>query len=135
MGDIGRLVDGRLFLASRKRDLIFRGGENVYPIEIEQRLEEHPAVVEAAVVGVDHAELGQEVKAFVVLAPAATVEIDALTRWCADALAYYKVPAHWELRAEPLPRTATGKVVKSALDGSDSGFVSEGTEGEATDLT
>jgi len=126
MGDIGRIVDGRLYLASRKRDLIFRGGENVYPTEIEHRLEEHPDVLEAAVVGVDHAELGQEVKAYVVPMGDATPSTDDLATWCGETLAYYKVPAHWELRSEPLPRNATGKIVKAALDdSSDLGFVEE----------
>ena len=68
-GDIGWLKDGRLTVESRKRDLILRGGENVYPAEIELCLEAHPDVREAAVVGVDHPELGQEVKAIVVPAP------------------------------------------------------------------
>ncbi len=126
MGDIGRIVDGRLYLASRKRDLIFRGGENVYPVEIEHRLEEHPGVLEAAVVGVDHAELGQEVKAYVVPKRGVTLREDELAAWCAEVLAYYKVPAHWEVRSEPLPRNATGKIVKAALDdASNLGFVEE----------
>jgi len=115
-GDIGWIDDGRLYLASRKRDLIFRGGENVYPIEIEHRLESHDRVLEAAVVGVDHPELGQEVKAYVVPVPGADLTSDELRAWCAEALAYYKVPAHWEIRVDPLPRTATGKIVKAALD-------------------
>ena len=68
-GDFGRLEDGMLYIASRLRDLIIRGGENIYPFEIENRLDEHPDVLEAAVVGVDHPTLGQEVKAVVVLAP------------------------------------------------------------------
>jgi len=116
MGDIGWIDDGRLYLASRKRDLIFRGGENVYPIEIEHRLEAHPRVLEAAIVGVDHAELGQEVKAYVVAVEGESVTEDELGAWCAEALAYYKVPTHWEIRTELLPRTATGKIVKAALD-------------------
>jgi long-chain acyl-CoA synthetase len=116
MGDIGRIVDGRLYLASRKRDLIFRGGENVYPVEIEHRLEEHPDVLEAAVVGVDHAELGQEVKAYVVPIDDRDPDPRDLAAWCSETLAYYKVPVHWEVRREPLPRTATGKIVKAALD-------------------
>lgn len=125
-GDIGRIVDGRLYLSSRKRDLIFRGGENVYPVEIEQRLEEHPGVLEAAVVGVDHPELGQEVKAYVVPVPGAVLSPDDLAGWCASHLAYYKVPAHWEIREDPLPRTATGKVVKAALDDAGAyGFIEE----------
>ena len=65
-GDVGRIEDGYLYINSRARDLILRGAENVYPIEIEHRLEAHPDVAEAAVVGVDHPELGQEVKAIVV---------------------------------------------------------------------
>ena len=116
MGDIGWIDDGRLYLASRKRDLIFRGGENVYPIEIEHRLEEHPGVAEAAIVGVDHPDLGQEVKAYVVPASGSVVTDDELAAWVGEALAYYKVPSVWEIRTEALPRTATGKVVKSALD-------------------
>ena len=73
-GDIGRMVDGRLYLSSRRRDLIIRGGENIYPVEIENRLEEHPGVAEVAVIGVDHEELGQEVKAVVVPAPESTLD-------------------------------------------------------------
>ena len=115
-GDIGRIEDGRLYLSSRQRDLIFRGGENVYPIEIEHRLEAHPDVREAAIVGIDHPELGQEVKAYVVAMPGATVSAEVLGAWCAEALAYYKVPSHWEIRETLLPRTPTGKIVKAALD-------------------
>jgi long-chain acyl-CoA synthetase len=125
-GDIGRLDSGRLTLATRKRDLILRGGENVYPVEIEQRLELHPDVAEAAVIGVDHPELGQEVKAVVVPRAAARPDPDDLARWVAQALAYFKVPAHWELRAAPLPRNATGKVLKHVLrDGGAPSFTEE----------
>ena len=66
-GDYGRIDDGVLWLESRMRDLILRGGENIYPMEIEHRLVEHPDIADAAVIGVDHRTLGQEVKAFVVL--------------------------------------------------------------------
>jgi len=131
-GDVGRLDDdGHLHLNSRRRDLIFRGAENVYPVEIEHCLEAHPDVAEAAVVGVAHEELGQEVKAIVVaregLGEAALAALpDALARWCAERLAYYKVPAHWEVRREPLPRNATGKVLKRVLsEGAASPFVDE----------
>ncbi len=113
-GDVGRIVDGRLFISTRKRDLILRGAENVYPAEIEHRLVAHPGIAEAAVVGVEHTELGQEVKAFVVPRPGAAVDFDELARWVATALAYYKVPSKWELRREPLPRNASGKVMKVA---------------------
>jgi len=114
-GDIGRLEDGYLYVNSRRRDLILRGAENVYPVEIEQCLETHPGVREAAVFGVDHPELGQEVKAVVVPAEGASLDPDALARFVAERLAYYKVPAHWEIRGEPLPRNATGKVLKNVL--------------------
>lgn len=125
-GDIGCLRDGRIYLASRKRDLILRGGENVYPAEIEHRLEEHPAVAEAAVVGIEHEELGQEVKAFVVPRPGAALDPAELARFCAETLAYYKVPSHWEIRTEPLPRNATGKVLKHSLSaGTAAQFIEE----------
>jgi len=116
-GDIGRLLEGRLYVNARARDLILRGGENVYPVEIEQRLEAHPDVQEAAVVGVEHEELGQEVKAFVVPFPGRRLDAAALAEWVAGALAAFKVPAHFELRSEPLPRNATGKVLKGVLAG------------------
>ncbi|MFO0689590.1 MAG: class I adenylate-forming enzyme family protein [Myxococcota bacterium] len=116
-GDIGRMQDGLLFLASRKRDMIIRGGENIYPLEIENRIEDHPDVLEVAVVGVDHRELGQEVKAVVVPRPGKTLTPKAIQDWVAQSLAYYKVPTHVEVRSEPLPRNATGKVLKAVLTG------------------
>jgi len=116
-GDIGRLEGGRLYVNSRRRDLILRGGENVYPAEIEQCLEAHPGVREAAAVGVDHPELGQEVKAFVVPMDGARVTTEELADFVRPRLAYFKVPAHWELRDEPLPRNAAGKIMKHILTG------------------
>lgn len=116
MGDVGRLEDGMLYLNSRARDMIIRSGENIYPVEIEHRLEAHPQITEAAVIGVDHVDLGQEVKAIVV--PAGEVfDTDALDAWCRETMAAYKVPTHWERRDEPLPRNASGKVVKGVLTG------------------
>jgi acyl-CoA synthetase (AMP-forming)/AMP-acid ligase II len=117
-GDVGHFDEqGLLYINSRARDMILRAGENVYPVEIEHRLEAHPEVAEAAVVGVDHAELGQEVKAIVVPRGDATPDPDALAAFVGEALAAYKVPAHWELRHEPLPRNAAGKVLKNVLTG------------------
>ncbi len=116
-GDWGRLEEGYLFLNSRKRDLILRGGENIYPVEIEFRLEAHPDVREAAVVGVDHRELGQEVKAVVVSEEGASPEPEMLAQWVAETLAYFKVPSLWEFQREALPRNATGKVMKHVLLG------------------
>ena len=129
-GDYGYHRDGLLFLVSRRSDLIIRGGENIYPTEIEQRLDAHPAVAESAVFGVEHRELGEEVNAVVVV-DGSVVEpsddlVDDLRAWVADALADIKVPAHWELRTEPLPRNATGKILKRVLQGeADYDFIEE----------
>ncbi|MCE2512700.1 MAG: acyl--CoA ligase [Acidimicrobiia bacterium] len=126
-GDYGYVRDGLLFLVSRRSDLIIRGGENIYPTEIEQRLDAHPAVAESAVIGVEHRELGQEVKAVVVIdEPPAEDLISELESWVAGTLADIKVPAHWELRTEPLPRNATGKILKQVVQGdADYDFIEE----------
>ena len=126
-GDIGRMQGGRLYLSSRKRDLIFRGGENVYPVEIEKRVEDHPDVEECAVIGVDHPELGQTVKAVLVARPGHTIDVESVRAWCAAELSYYKVPEHWEVRSDSLPRNAAGKIVKDVLRDAraDTGFVEE----------
>ena len=116
-GDYGRLQGGELFLASRLRDLILRGGENVYPIEVEARLEQHPAVAECAVYGVDHETLGQEVKAVVVLVDGASLDLVGARAFCGEKLAEYKLPEYLEVWAGPLPRNAGGKVVKAVLRG------------------
>ena len=127
-GDYGYIRDGLLFLVSRRSDLIIRGGENIYPAEIEQRLDAHPAVAESAVIGVEHRELGQEVKAVVVVGEEPPDEdlISELRAWVAATLADIKVPAHWELRTEPLPRNATGKILKQVVQGdADYDFIEE----------
>jgi acyl-CoA synthetase (AMP-forming)/AMP-acid ligase II len=116
-GDVGRIENGLLYINSRARDMILRSAENVYPVEIEYRLDAHPDVRESAVVGVDHPELGQEVKAIVVPEPGTRVEPGTLATWCAETLAGYKVPSLWEIRSEPLPRNASGKVLKNVLTG------------------
>ncbi len=116
-GDFGRIENGLLFLASRRTDLIIRGGENIYPVEIENRLDEHPAVREIVVLGVDHRELGQEVKAYVVPFDNAIVTTDELAAFVGETLAPHKVPTHWEIRTEPLPRNATGKILKQVVAG------------------
>lgn len=117
MGDIGRIEDGFLTLNSRARDMILRAAENIAPAEIELRLAAHPDVDEAAVVGVDHPELGQEVKAFVVPRSGATLTEADLEAWTGETLAPYKVPSLWEITTDELPRNAAGKVVKTALTG------------------
>lgn len=114
--DVGRMEQGLLHLASRQRDLIIRGGENVYPGEIEDCLEHHPDVIEAAVFGVDDDDLGQSVHAAVVLRPEATASSEELHQHCADRLAYFKVPVRIIVRAQALPRNASGKVLKHVLE-------------------
>lgn len=116
-GDFGRVENGLLFLASRRNDLIIRGGENIYPVEIENRLDEHPDVREVVVFGVEHRELGHEVKAVVVAQPNATLDETDLSAFVGETLAAHKIPAHWELRTEPLPRNATGKILKQVVAG------------------
>jgi acyl-CoA synthetase (AMP-forming)/AMP-acid ligase II len=114
-GDFGTLAEGRLHLSGRRSDLILRGGENVYPIEIENALDEHPAVLESAVLGVPHEDLGQEVAAVVVVAEPGAVTPEQLRAFVAERLAYFKVPSRWVITAEPLPRNATGKVVRREI--------------------
>jgi acyl-CoA synthetase (AMP-forming)/AMP-acid ligase II len=125
-GDYGHIRDGFVYLEGRWADLIIRGGENIYPVEIENRLVEHPAVVEAAVVGVDHPTLGQEVKAYVVVREAGALSADEVKDWCAAALAPFKVPTRVEF-LPGLPHNATGKVVKHLIgrSPSESDFVEE----------
>jgi acyl-CoA synthetase (AMP-forming)/AMP-acid ligase II len=125
-GDIGHVEAGRLYVNSRARDMILRAAENIHPFEIEHCLEGHPRVSEVAVVGVDHPELGQEVKAIVVPAEGANIDTEELARWAGERLSSYKVPTLWEIRAEPLPRNAVGKVMKNVLLGeSENRFVEE----------
>jgi len=114
-GDIGVLdADGYLTIVDRKKDMLIRGGTNVYPREIEEVLMTHPAVSLAGVIGVPDERLGEEVKAFVVLKPGASISADALIAWSKEQLAAYKYPRTIEFR-ESLPMGATGKVLKRAL--------------------
>jgi acyl-CoA synthetase (AMP-forming)/AMP-acid ligase II len=114
-GDIGTMRDGLLFISTRRSDLILRGGENVYPAEVEAVLAEHPAVAECAVFGVEHADLGEEVAAIVILRPGTAITDSELRDYVAERLAYYKVPSRWQLTSDALARTATGKVIRAAL--------------------
>src|SRR5262249_31552039 len=114
-GDIGtRDADGYLYIVDRKKDMIIRGGFNVYPRELEEVLLTHPEVSLAAVVGVPHERHGEEVKAFVIRTPGATLTEAALVAWCRGNMAAYKYPRIVEFRAS-LPRTATGKILKREL--------------------
>src|SRR5262249_3526662 len=114
-GDIGTLdADGYVYIVDRKKDMIIRGGFNVYPRELEEVLLTHPGVSLVAVVGVPHASHGEEVKAFVVRIPGAPLTEDELIAWCKQNMAAYKYPRIVEFR-DTLPMTATGKILKREL--------------------
>ena len=114
-GDLGSMDrDGYLYIVDRKKDVIIRGGYNVYPREIEEVLHAHPQVSEAAVVGTPDDRLGEEVCAFVVLVSDGATTPEDLTAYCREQLARYKYPRHiWVV--EELPKGSTGKVSKPAL--------------------
>jgi acyl-CoA synthetase (AMP-forming)/AMP-acid ligase II len=114
-GDLGYLDDdGFLYLVGRKKDLIVRGGHNVYPTDIESVILEHPDVREAAVVGIPHDVLGEDIAAFVVRKPGRDLGGDELKEFCAEHLADYKRPRQVTF-VDELPRNATGKVMKHVL--------------------
>jgi long-chain acyl-CoA synthetase len=117
-GDLGHVDDeGFLYITDRKKDMIIRGGENIYSVEIENRLVEHPKVADAAVIGVPHPALGEEVKAVVQVEPGAALTEDEVRQWVGETLAQFKVPAHVEVREDTLPRNASGKLLKNVLRG------------------
>jgi acyl-CoA synthetase (AMP-forming)/AMP-acid ligase II len=116
-GDLAYLdEDGFLYIVGRMKDVIIRGGNNVHAADVEAVLYEHPAVQEAAVAGVEHAVLGEDIGACVVLVPGETATTEELEAFCRERLSDYKVPRRFTFLDE-LPRNATGKVVKHDLPG------------------
>jgi len=114
-GDLATLsADGLVRIVGRKRERILRGGHSVFPQEVEAVLLTHPGVAEAAVVGVLHPTLGEEVHAFVALRPGAGTAADELVRYCRERLAAFKYPRQITI-VPALPRSATGKILKSSL--------------------
>jgi long-chain acyl-CoA synthetase len=115
-GDMGREdEDGYFYVVDRKKDMIIRGGYNVYPREVEELLYEHPAIREAAVVGVPHPEWGEEVGAAIVLEPGTEAAPEEISAWVRERIAAYKYPrVVWFL--EELPKGPTGKIVKREID-------------------
>jgi acyl-CoA synthetase (AMP-forming)/AMP-acid ligase II len=114
-GDLAHLdADGFIYIVGRKKDMIIRGGNNIYATDVEAVILEHPAVQEAAVIGVPHKVLGEDVGAFVVLRAGASLGDDDLRAFCADRLADYKRPRQITF-VDELPRNATGKVMKHVL--------------------
>ncbi len=115
-GDIGHLDDeGFIYVEDRAKDMVLRGGENIFSSEVEAAIYEHPAVYEAAVFGVPDPRLGEQVAAAVVLKPGATLTAEELQKHVAERLAAYKVPTLITFSTEQLPRGATGKIVKREL--------------------
>jgi long-chain acyl-CoA synthetase len=115
-GDLARQdEDGYFAIVDRKKEMIIRGGYNVYPREIEEALYEHPAVAEAACIGIKHPDLGEEVGAAVALKPGASAEVDELREWAKARVAAYKYPRHvWIV--DTLPKGPTGKILRRAVE-------------------
>jgi len=115
-GDVARIDDeGFVYIVDRAKDMLIRGGENVYCVEIEGVLYEHPAVAEAAVIGIPHPTLGEEVGAVITLKPGAKADASELAAFVRERLAAFKVPTKfWFYRSE-LPRNPAGKVLKKEL--------------------
>ena len=114
-GDLGRIdAEGYLYLVGRRGDKIIRGGENVYPLEVEQVLATHPDVQDVVVVGVPERRLGETIKAFIVPTPGSMPDSEDLRRYARDRLAGFKVPVMWEF-LDAMPRNANGKIMRRAL--------------------
>jgi acyl-CoA synthetase (AMP-forming)/AMP-acid ligase II len=114
-GDLGRVdADGYLYIVGRSKDVVIRGGNNVHAADVEHVIVSHPSVQEAAVIGVPHPVLGEDVVAYVVMRPGEELDGEELRAYCLDELADYKVPREWHFVGE-LPRNATGKVIKPEL--------------------
>jgi long-chain acyl-CoA synthetase len=114
-GDLGRKdEDGYVYIVDRVKDMIIRGGFNVYPREIEEVLMTHPAVSLASVIGVSHDQHGEEIKAYIVLKEGRQTTEEDIRAWSKDQMAAYKYPRIIEIR-DALPMTATGKILKKDL--------------------
>ncbi len=115
-GDVGRIdADGHLYVLDRSKDVVIRGGENVASPHVEDRLLSHADVVEVAVIGLPHPDLGEEVAAVVVARPGAEPTVADLTAHAAAGLAHFEVPTRWWIRHEVLPLSSVGKVLKREL--------------------
>jgi long-chain acyl-CoA synthetase len=115
-GDLARLdEDDFVYIVDRAKDMLIRGGENIYCVEVESLLYDHPEVMDAAVIGLPHRVLGEEVGAVVQVTPESAVTEQELKDHVAARAAAYKVPVRIEIRREPLPRNANGKLLKSQI--------------------
>lgn len=115
-GDLGHLdVDGYLYLDGRSKDIVIRGGENIACVHVEQRLLKHPSVIEAAVFGIPHDDLGEELVAAVTCRVGELVDVEALREHCVGQLAYFEIPSLWRITDVPLPTLAGEKLNKKAI--------------------
>jgi len=115
-GDIGRIDDeGFVYVSDRAKDMVLRGGENIYSAEVEAAIYEHPAVYEAAVYGLPHERLGEELACHVMVRPGETLDVAELQQFVGERLANFKVPSRVTIVTEQLPRNASGKILKREL--------------------
>jgi long-chain acyl-CoA synthetase len=115
-GDLAKMdEEGFIYIVDRAKDMLIRGGENIYCVEVENALYDHPAVMDAAVIGKPHLTLGEEPLAVVHLKPGAKASSEELRHHCAQKIAAFKVPVEVIFWPETLPRNANGKIVKTEL--------------------
>ena len=115
-GDIARMDEGGyIYIVDRKKDLVIRGGYNVYPREIEEIMYQIPEILEAAVIGVPHADLGEEVAAVVVLKHGAEIDSETIQTYIKERVAPYKYPRFIHIDLQPLPKSGTGKILKKEI--------------------
>jgi len=114
-GDAGYVdAEGYLYLKDRIKDMVVSGGENIYPVEVENAIAHHPAVVDVAVIGVPNEKYGESLLAFVVLGDGASLSVADMVKFCRDKIAGYKIPRQLEIIAE-MPRNPSGKILKKEL--------------------
>ena len=112
-GDIARLDEHDfIYLVDRKKDMVLRGGENIYCVEVEAAIYHHPAIAECCVFGVPDERLGEEVGTAIYPKPGESLTVEDLQAHCAERLAKFKIPAHVWICDQPFPRNASGKFLK-----------------------
>jgi acyl-CoA synthetase (AMP-forming)/AMP-acid ligase II len=114
-GDAGYKDDeGFIYLKDRIKDMVVSGGENIYPVEVENALAHHEAIVDVAVIGIPDEKFGEALLAFVVLKPGSELALEEMVEFCRDRIAGYKIPRQLEIIAE-MPRNPSGKILKKEL--------------------
>lgn len=114
-GDAGYVdAEGYIYLKDRMKDMVVSGGENIYPVEVENALAHHPVIADVAVIGVPDTQFGEALLAFVVLKPGGSLELEEMIEFCRDKIAGYKIPRQLEL-IQDMPRNPSGKILKKEL--------------------